>query len=100
MTNMFIWAAFLPVTRVQLRQCQSMLRLFESIYYSLCFFFFSRNAVKKKGLVSFMAAILYACESWLNVGVKKMGSVYMYTSALKSLLGVRVSNTNDLCLVE
>ena len=53
--------------------------------------------VKKKVLdAAFIAAILYTCESWLNVGLKKMECIYM--SALKALLGVRASTTNDLCL--
>ena len=44
------------------------------------------------------AAILYSCESWLNVGLKKIETLYM--SALKTLLRVRTITANDLCLIE
>ena len=45
-----------------------------------------------------LSAILYSCESWLSNSVKAIGRLYM--SLVKSLLGVRISTPNDLCLIE
>ena len=66
--------------------------------------FFSKNRdmpffVKLKVLnACFMSWILYGCESWLNVNLKPLDK--LYCGAIKSLLGVRVSTGNVLCLVE
>ena len=55
--------------------------------------------VKKKVFeAAILSAILYSCESWLSNSVKAIGRLYM--SLLKSLLGVRISTPNDLCLIE
>ena len=55
--------------------------------------------VKKKVLeAAIVSAILYSCESWLSNSVKVIGRLYM--SLVKSLLGVRISTPNDLCLIE
>merc|ERR1711884_482275 len=55
--------------------------------------------VKKRVVdAAFTSSLLYGCESCLNVSVKPVEKVYM--SAIKSLLGVRSSATNDLCIIE
>ena len=47
---------------------------------------------------AYNAAILYGCESWIGASPKPMNTMYM--SALKAVLGVRSSASNDLCLLE
>ena len=55
--------------------------------------------VKKRVVeAAFMSTILYGCESWLNISLKPAEK--MYNSAIKALLGVRSSATNDLCIIE
>ena len=55
--------------------------------------------VKKKVFEAvILSAILYSCESWLSNSVKAIGRLYM--SLVKSVLGVRISTPNDLCLIE
>ena len=55
--------------------------------------------VKKKVLdAAFMSSILYGCESWLNVSLKPVET--MYHSAIKVLLGVRFSTPTQLCVIE
>ena len=55
--------------------------------------------VKKRVVdAAFMSSILYGCESWLNISLKPVEKVYL--SAIKSLLGVRTTATNQLCLLE
>ena len=55
--------------------------------------------VKKRVVeAAFTSSLLYGCESWLNVPLKPVEK--MYHSAIKALLGVRVSATNQLCLLE
>ena len=55
--------------------------------------------VKKRVVdAAFMSSILYGCESWLNMSLKPVEKVY--NSAIKSLLGVRKTSTNQLCLLE
>ena len=55
--------------------------------------------VKKRVLdAAFMSSILYGCESWLKVPLKPVETVYH--SAVKALLGVRVTTPNSLCLIE
>ncbi len=55
--------------------------------------------VKKKVLdAALLSALTYGCESWLSEDLKSMQPHYM--SAIKSLLGVRKTTPNDLCLVE
>ena len=55
--------------------------------------------VKKKVFeAAFSSAILYSCECWLKVPLRSIES--LYTSAVKSLLGVRPTACNDICLVE
>ena len=55
--------------------------------------------VKRKVVdAAFNACILYGSESWLNVNLKCMESIYL--SAIKCLLGVRRTSPNDLCLIE
>jgi hypothetical protein len=46
----------------------------------------------------FTAAIIYGCESWFDVNVSKVEKLYL--SAIKSLLGVRITTINEACLVE
>ena len=46
----------------------------------------------------FSAALLYGCEAWLNVSTKQVER--LYHSSLKSLLGVRNTTSNNLCLIE
>ena len=57
-------------------------------------------AVKKVVVdACFNSSLLYGCESWL--GVKPSGPLNaMYMKAIKMLLGVRQSSSNDTCLVE
>ena len=57
-------------------------------------------AVKKVVVdACFNSSLLYGCESWL--GVKPNGTLNsMYMKAVKMLLGVRQSTTNDTCLIE
>ena len=47
---------------------------------------------------AFNAAILYGCESWLNVNFRCVEK--MYISAIKCLLSVRKTAPNEPCLVE
>ena len=66
--------------------------------------FFQKNKdfpfyVKRKILeTAFLPTLLYVCECWLTANVSKVESVYM--TAVKALLGVRVTTCNDICLVE
>ena len=54
---------------------------------------------KRKVLVAaFNSAILFGCESWIGASPQVVNVLYM--SAIKSLLGVRTSTPNDLCLAE
>ena len=51
--------------------------------------------VKKRVLeAAFMSSILYGCESWLNVSLKPVET--MYLKAVKALLGVRITTPNNL----
>ena len=55
--------------------------------------------VKKRVLdAAFTSALLYSCESWINVSLASVEK--MYLSAIKSLLGVRKTTPNNLCLIE
>ena len=55
--------------------------------------------VKKRVLEAvFMSCILYGCESWLNISLKPVET--MYLKAVKALLGVRITTPNNLCLIE
>ena len=55
--------------------------------------------VKRKVLeAAFNSSILYGCESWLDVSLRKMEVIYM--SAIRALLGVRKNIPNDICLIE
>jgi hypothetical protein len=47
---------------------------------------------------AFNSAVLYGCESWLDVNCRVMDSIYM--SAIKALLCVKVSTPNICCLAE
>ena len=47
---------------------------------------------------AFNASILYGCEAWLDVSCHIMNSLYI--GAIKMLLGVRPTCTNDVCLIE
>ena len=66
--------------------------------------FFSKNQeipffVKLKVLnACFMSAILYSCESWINISLRPLETLYV--GAVKLLLGVRLSTCNATCLVE
>ena len=54
---------------------------------------------KKKVLdAAFCAALLYGCESWLNVSVYPVEK--MYHTAIKCLLSVRPGTSNNACLAE
>ena len=55
--------------------------------------------IKKKVLDSaLLSAILYGCESWMCHNLGQISPLYM--GAIKILLGVRKTTTNDLCLLE
>ena len=55
--------------------------------------------MKKKVLdAAFTAALLYGCESWFVNNINSMGKPYM--TAIKTLLSVRSTTCNYLCLVE
>ena len=55
--------------------------------------------IKKKVLDSaLLSALTYGCESWMSENLQPMQSSYM--AAIKTLLGVRKTTTNDLCLIE
>jgi hypothetical protein len=57
-------------------------------------------AVKKKVFsAALIAAILYGCESWLSAASLKHATS-MYSSCIRSLLGVRKTTATDLCLIE
>ena len=56
------------------------------------------NVKKRVVEAAFMSSILYGCESWLNVSLKPAEK--MYNAAIKALLGVRISATNQLCIIE
>ena len=47
----------------------------------------------------FTTSLLYGCESWLGVKLNATLKA-MYMKAVKMLLGVRQSTTNDACLIE
>ena len=44
------------------------------------------------------AAILYSCETWLSTNFKRVEKLYM--STLKEMLGVRITTSNNLVLLE
>jgi hypothetical protein len=55
--------------------------------------------VKKKVFnACFMASIVYASESWLNVNLKAVDKLYL--GAIKALLNVRSTTCHELCLIE
>jgi len=55
--------------------------------------------VKKQVLdAAFTSALLYSCESWLDVSIAEVEKLYI--SSIKSLLGVRKTTPNNLCLLE
>ena len=56
--------------------------------------------IEKRKVVdaAFNSAILYGCESWLNVNLKCMDKIYI--GAIKCLLSVCNTSPNELCLVE
>jgi len=66
--------------------------------------FLSRNtdapfSVKKKVFDSaLLTSLLYNCESWFDSPIDKLHSMFLV--AIKSLLGVRKTTPNDLCLLE
>jgi len=66
------------------------------------FFFKNQDmpfVMKKKALdAAFSAALLYGCEAWLNVSLKQVEK--LYHTSVKSLLGVRNTTGNNLCLLE
>ena len=55
--------------------------------------------VKKRVLdAAFMSSVLYGCESWLKVSLKPVET--MYHTAVKALLGVRITTPNHFCIIE
>ena len=55
--------------------------------------------VKKKVFeAAFTSAILYGCESWVDINLKPIKQMYM--SGVKALLGVRKTIPESLCLLE
>ena len=55
--------------------------------------------VKRKVLeAAFNAAILYGAESWIGLNCSEVNDIYI--SAIKCLLGVRKTTSNDICLLE
>ena len=51
-----------------------------------------------KLLVHWYDAILYSCETWLSTNFKRVEKLYM--STLKEMLGVRITTSNNLVLLE
>ena len=47
---------------------------------------------------AFSSAILYGCETWIDVNLKPIETMYM--RGVKALLGVRQTTPNELCLIE
>ena len=47
---------------------------------------------------AFFSSMLYSCESWINVKFNPVNTMYM--SAIQSVLNVRQSTANNLCLME
>ena len=47
---------------------------------------------------AFNAALLYGCESWFGGNYHAVNKLYM--GAIKCFLGVRVTTTSDVCLIE
>ena len=47
----------------------------------------------------FNSSLLYGCEAWLG-SIASSDVATMYMKAIKCLLGVRASTTNDVCLLE
>ena len=45
-----------------------------------------------------LTSIFYSCEAWLAENLKPVNTMYMYV--IKTLLGVRRTTANDLCLTE
>ena len=56
------------------------------------------NVKKRVFDAAFRSSILYGCESWLKVPLRSLETFYM--KAVKSLLGVRITTSNKLCLIE
>ena len=57
--------------------------------------------VKKKVLdAALLSSVLYSCESWIGSDSELKPVQQSYISAIKALLGVRVTAPNDICLVE
>ena len=55
--------------------------------------------VKRKVLeAALLSSVLYGCESWIRNSCKAMRTPYL--TAVKTLLGVRASTPNDMCLIE
>ena len=55
--------------------------------------------IKKRVMdAALLSALMYGCEAWLSECLRPMHTTYM--SAIKTLLGVRKTTTNDLCLTE
>ena len=55
-------------------------------------------AKRKVVEAAFNAALLYGCESWVGGNYHAVNKLYM--GASKCLLGVRVTTTSDVCLIE
>ena len=56
-------------------------------------------SVKKKVFeAAFSSAILYGCETWLKVPLKPVETLYM--TGVKTMLGVRTTTPNLMCLLE
>mgnify|MGYP001545129845 CR=1 FL=1 len=56
-------------------------------------------SIKEKVLIAcLMSALLYSSESWLTGNLRQVQVLYM--SVIKSLLSVRKTTPNDLCLIE
>ena len=56
-------------------------------------------AKRKVVEAAFNAALLYGCESWVGGNYHAVNKLYMM-GAIKCLLGVRVTTTSDVCLIE
>ena len=55
-------------------------------------------AKRKVVEAAFNAALLYGCESWVGGNYHAVNKLYM--GAIKCILGVRVTTTSDVCLIE
>ena len=59
---------------------------------------FPFSVKKRVAEACLLSTVLYGCETWLTNGYGQLNSLYM--KVVKSLLKVRTTTCNDLCLIE